>query len=46
MAFNIQRGFRIQIPKIEYNELELRPGSILDIRLEKIERILGKVSRS
>jgi len=34
----VQGGFRIQIPRIEYEELELRPGSILEIRLEKIEK--------
>jgi len=34
----IQQGFRIQIPKIEYKELELKPGSIVEVHLEKIEK--------
>jgi len=34
----IQQGFRIQIPRIEYEELELKPGSILEVHLEKIEK--------
>jgi len=34
----VQLGFRIQIPRIEYDDLELKPGSILEIRLEKVEK--------
>lgn len=34
----IQREFRIQIPRIEHEDLELKPRSILEIRLEKIEK--------
>jgi len=34
----IQQGFRIQIPRIEYEDLELKPGSIVEVHLEKIEK--------
>ena len=35
----IQQGFRIQIPRIEYEDLELKPGSIVKVHLEKIEKV-------
>ena len=34
----IQQGFRIQIPRIEYKELELKLGSVVEVHLEKIEK--------
>ena len=34
----IQQVFRIQIPRIEYEDLELKPGSIVEVHLEKIEK--------
>jgi len=38
----IQQGFRIQILRIEYEELDLKPGSIVKVHLMKIEK--GKES--
>ena len=35
----VQRGFRIQIPRIEYEDLGLRRGSVLEIQIEKVERV-------
>ncbi|MFQ6076516.1 MAG: hypothetical protein ACE5Z5_10345 [Candidatus Bathyarchaeia archaeon] len=40
----VQRGFRFQIPRVEYQHLGLRRGSVLDIRIEKVEG--GKVAAS
>lgn len=38
---HIQRGFRIQVPEVEYEGMELKKGSILEVQIEKVDKGKG-----
>lgn len=33
----IQRGFRIQVPKVEYDMMDLSLGKIIDVEIERVK---------
>lgn len=37
---HVQRGFRIQIPKTEYEVMELSEGEIVDVEIERVKEPL------
>ena len=35
---HIQKGFRVQIPQVEYEKMELSQGSTLDVEIEPVKK--------
>ena len=38
---HIQRGFRIQVPKVEYESMHLNEGSVVDVDVERVKKEKG-----